>query len=103
MFHRLGEPFRQPGIPGVIFPIEFSDTDDPFHAFLTTSVIVSGVVKDGELIIDEDELNAAIARLEADITVQRTPIADTISIADRIGTVLPSASAATAKAKKAGG
>lgn len=101
MFHKIGPPFRQSGIPGVVFPVQFSETDEPFHAILSTSVIVSGVVKDGELIVDEDELNANIAALEADLALQQMPVADTISIADRIGAVLPSPTAATAKTKKA--
>lgn len=99
VFHRLGEPFRQPGIPGVIFPVEFSDGDEPFTPFLSTSIIVSGVVQGDELVIDEAELDAMLAKLEDDIAVQRAPIAPRVSVAGRIGVVQARAKGKPKKAR----
>lgn len=89
MFYKLGEPQRQKGITGVIIPIQWSDTEEPFDPFRSSSLIVSAVMQNGTLIIDEGELDAQIDQMEDDIIVSRTPIPGNTNVTKRFSKVSP--------------
>jgi hypothetical protein len=63
MFYRLQTPVKQKGITGIIVPIQWSRTEDPFEQFMSTQIIVSGIIQGTEMIIDEDELFEKVAEM----------------------------------------
>lgn len=87
MYYRLGTPQKQNGITGVIIPIQWSDTEEPFDPFRSSSLIVSAIIQDGNLIIDENDLDRQIDQMEEDIIVSRSALPKVAKISARFSRV----------------
>lgn len=87
MFYKLGDPQKQNGITGVVIPIQWSDTEEPFHPFRSSSLIVSAIIQNGNLVIDENDLNQQIDQMEDDILLSRTILPKVANISARFSRV----------------
>lgn len=101
MFYKLREPIRQPGVPGLVFPVEWSDELDPWETVHTGSVIVAGFIDaSGNPVIDDTDLEQQLEQMELMIEASRTPIPAPPQVRGRIGKPSQTARAAAKRQAK---